>query len=121
MEPIEVILDDPHRGRQRIVARVQPPHQRHLDLDEIEAARNFDSREVREQALLVLIRELLRGASPLPAHLVEEARELGWNDDQLLEAIAFVSLESFTAMINVAGDVPPDGSIEESRTLRTAA
>jgi hypothetical protein len=36
MDPIEVILDDPHRGRQRIVGRVQPPQQRHGDLDEIE-------------------------------------------------------------------------------------
>jgi hypothetical protein len=36
MEPIEVVLDDPHRGRERIVVRVQPPQQRHGDLDEIE-------------------------------------------------------------------------------------
>ena len=58
--------------------------------------------------------------SPLPAHLVEEAREADWTDEQILEAIAFVALEAFTAMVNVAGDVPVDGSIEESRTLRAA-
>ena len=29
-----------------------------------------------------------------------------------------MSLEGFTAMINVAGEVPVDGSAEESRTLR---
>ena len=44
-------------------------------------------------------------------HLHEEAREAGWSDEQLLEAIAFVALECFTAMINVAGDVPVDGSV----------
>src|SRR5947208_1078804 len=55
-----------------------------------------------------------------PTHFVEEAREAGWTDEQLLEAIAFVSLESFTAMVNVTGDVPVDGSVEESRTLRAA-
>jgi hypothetical protein len=36
MDPIEVVIDDPHRGRQRIVGRVQPPQVRRGDLDEIE-------------------------------------------------------------------------------------
>jgi hypothetical protein len=36
MDPIEVIVEDPHRGRQRIVGRVQPPQQSHGDLDAIE-------------------------------------------------------------------------------------
>ena len=36
MEPIEVVIDDPHHGRQRIVGRVEPPQQRRGDLDEIE-------------------------------------------------------------------------------------
>jgi hypothetical protein len=36
MEPIEVVLDDPHRGRQRIIGRVQPPQQHHDDLDALE-------------------------------------------------------------------------------------
>ena len=53
-------------------------------------------------------------------HLHEEAREEGWSDEQLLEAIAFVSLESLTAMVNVAGDVPVDGSVEDARVLRAA-
>ena len=50
-------------------------------------------------------------------HLHEEAREIGWTDEQLLEAIAFVALEGFTAMVNVAGDVPVDGSTERDRLL----
>ena len=53
-------------------------------------------------------------------HLHEEAREAGWSDEQLLEAIAVVALEAFTAMVNVAGDVPVDGSVEETRVLRAA-
>jgi hypothetical protein len=36
MEPIEVVVDDPRRGRERIVGRVLPPQQRRGDLDEIE-------------------------------------------------------------------------------------
>ncbi len=53
-------------------------------------------------------------------YLHEEAREAGWDDEQLLEAIAAVSLEGFTAMVNVAGEVPLDGSSEESRILKAA-
>ena len=45
-----------------------------------------------------------------PMHLHEEAREAGWDDEEILEAIAAVSLEGFTAMVNVAGEVPVDGS-----------
>jgi alkylhydroperoxidase family enzyme len=54
-------------------------------------------------------------------HLHEEAREAGWTDEQLLEAIAYASLETFTAMVNVAGEVPVDGSDEESRTRKLRA
>jgi hypothetical protein len=36
MDPIEVVIEDPHRGRQRIVGRVQPPERRRGDLDAIE-------------------------------------------------------------------------------------
>jgi alkylhydroperoxidase family enzyme len=53
-------------------------------------------------------------------HLHEEAREAGWEDEQLLEAIAIVSLETFAAMVNVAGDVPVDASCEASRALEAA-
>src|SRR5215208_5770343 len=50
----------------------------------------------------------------------EEAREAGWSDEQLLEAIAYMSLESLTAVVNVAGEVPVDGSVEGTRVLRAA-
>ncbi len=53
-------------------------------------------------------------------HLHEEAREAGWSDEQILEAIAYVALEGFTALVNVAGEVPVDGSVEEQRILRAA-
>jgi AhpD family alkylhydroperoxidase len=91
-----------------------------IGLDEIAAAKAWGSEDPHEQALLDLLRASVEGVQPLPAHLVEEARESGWTDEQLLEAFAFVSMEAFTAMVNVAGDVPADGSVEESRTLRAA-
>ncbi len=93
-----------------------------LGLDEVALAREFDSNDPRQAALLRYLKSLVDTGTRPPVHLHEEAREAGWDDAELLEAIAHLSLESFTAMINVAGEVPVDGSVEESRTstLRAA-
>ena len=90
-----------------------------LSFDEVALAREFDSRDEREAALLRYLKSLLRDGRP-PMHLHEEAREAGWDDEQILEAIAAVTLEGFTAMVNVAGEVPVDGSTEASRALEAA-
>jgi alkylhydroperoxidase family enzyme len=91
-----------------------------LGLDEVARAREFDSSDPKQAALLRYLKTALEADGDTPMHLHEEARELGWDDEQLIEAIAFASLEVFTAMVNVAGDVPIDGSAEDSRTLRAA-
>jgi AhpD family alkylhydroperoxidase len=90
-----------------------------LSFDEVALAREFDSRDEREAALLRYLKSLLRDGRP-PMHLHEEAREAGWDDEQILEAIAAVTLEGFTAMVNVAGEAPVDGSTEASRALEAA-
>jgi alkylhydroperoxidase family enzyme len=90
-----------------------------LALDEVAAARKFSSKDERESALLRYLQALLVDGRP-PMHLHEEAREAGWDDEQILEAIAAVALEGFSAMVNVAGEVPVDGSSEESRALQAA-
>jgi AhpD family alkylhydroperoxidase len=89
-------------------------------VDEVALARQFRSNDPREAALLRYLQSLLQEQGRPPMHLHEEAREAGWDDEQILEAIAAVALEGFTAMINVAGEIPVDGSNEESRTLRAA-
>jgi len=94
-----------------------------LGLDEIALAREFDSRDEREHALLRFVRALLESENP-PAppalHLHEEAREAGWTDEQILEAVAHVALGQFSSLITRSGDVPRDGSEEEGRLLRAA-
>jgi alkylhydroperoxidase family enzyme len=91
-----------------------------VPLDDIALARQFDSRDEREAALLRYLHALLEQGGRLPMHLHEEAREAGWDDEQILEAIAAVALEAFTAMVNVAGEIPVDGSSEASRALQAA-
>lgn len=90
-----------------------------LGLDDIALAREFSSSDAREAALLRYLRALVVDGRP-PQHLHEEAREAGWDDEEILEAIAIVALESLAAMVNVAGEVPVDGSVEGSRTLSAA-
>jgi alkylhydroperoxidase family enzyme len=92
-----------------------------LGLDEVALAREFGSRDPRQAALLSYLKALVDTGARPPMHLHEEAREAGWDDEQLLEAIAYLTLESFTAMINVAGEVPVDGSVEESRAAALRA
>ena len=91
-----------------------------IGIDEVAAARDWESSDPREAALLRYLRALVEHRGHALMHLHEEARETGWTDEQLLEAIAFASLESLTAMVNVAGEVPVDGSVEDTRVLRAA-
>jgi alkylhydroperoxidase family enzyme len=90
-----------------------------LALDEVALARQFSSNDEAEAALLRYLQAMVEDGRP-PMHLHEEAREAGWDDEQILEAIAAVALEAFTAMVNVAGEVPVDGSNEASRALKAA-
>jgi AhpD family alkylhydroperoxidase len=91
-----------------------------LGVDEVALAREWHSSDPRHAALLRYLQPLLADRARAPEHLHEEAREAGWTDEQLLEGIAHVALESFTAMVNVAGEIPVDGSVEETRALRAA-
>ena len=91
-----------------------------LGLDEVALAREFDSVDEREAALLRFVKGLLQAEGPPPLHLQEEAREAGWTDEQILEAVSHVALSSFGNLVTRAGDVPIDGSAEEARLQQAA-
>ena len=46
------------------------------------------------------------GISPL--YLLEEAREVDWTDEQILEALTIVALNEFQSLIANAGGLPVD-------------
>ena len=79
-----------------------------LGLDEISRARSFDSGEEREKALLVFLEAVLATDGRPAAHLGEEAREAGWTDEELLEAVAHVALNEFQSLIANAAALPQD-------------
>src|SRR5215210_7710317 len=110
-----------HQGSQYALSTLQrTAREAGLGLDEIALAREFDSRDERESILLRYVRFLLEGEGAPPRHLHEEALEGGWTDEQILETIAHVALASFGNLVTRAGDVPNDGSGEESRLLKAA-
>lgn len=120
LERIALAVAEHHRSRPGIALHERTARQAGLGIDEVSRARSWDSREPAQVALLRYLRAVVEDRGHVPMHLHEEAREAGWTDEQLLEGIAVVALESFTAMVNVAGEVPVDGSVEETRFLRAA-
>jgi alkylhydroperoxidase family enzyme len=110
-----------HQGSEYALAALQrTAREAGLGLDEIAQAREFESGDEREAALLRFVKALLTSEGRPPLHLHEEAREAGWTDEQILEAIAHVALASFGNLVTRAGDVPIDGSAEESRLAQAA-
>jgi alkylhydroperoxidase family enzyme len=120
IERIALAVAEHYRSKPGIAIHTRTARHAGVGIDEVAAARDWDSSDPREAALLRYLRALIEQRGHAPMHLHEEAREAGWTDEQLLEAIAIASLESLTAMVNVAGEVPVDGSVEDTRVLRAA-
>jgi AhpD family alkylhydroperoxidase len=120
LERIALAVAAHFRSAPGLALHTRTARQAGVGIDEVSLAQEWQSRDPREAALLRYLEPLLTERAHAPAHLHEEAHEAGWSDEQLLEAIAALTLESFTAMVNVAGEVPVDGSFEETRVLRAA-
>jgi AhpD family alkylhydroperoxidase len=118
-ERIGLAVAEQYASKPGLQLHTRTARQAGLGIDEVARARRWDSGDPHDAALLRYLRPLLTERTA-PHHLLEEAREAGWADEQLLEAIAVLSLESFTAMVNLAGEIPVDGSVEATRILRAA-
>lgn len=79
-----------------------------LGLDELTRARRFASDDPQEAALLRFLEALIATDGRPSAHLGEEAREAGWSDEQILEAVAHVALNEFQSLIANAAELPHD-------------
>jgi len=121
LERIALAVADHYESGPGIALHTRAGRAAGLGINEVALAREWDATDEREAALLRYLKHVVQHGGRAPMHLHEEAREAGWSDEQILEAISYVALESFTALINVAGEVPVDGSVEESRTERLRA
>ena len=120
LERVALAVAEHYDSEPGIALHSRTARQAGLSLDEVALAREFDSRDEREAALLRYLKAVLEQRGGAPMHLHEEAREAGWEDEQILEAVAHVALDTFTNLVTRAGEVPKDGSGEGSRLLQAA-
>ena len=90
-----------------------------LGLDEVSRARSFTSGDPRQAALLAFLEAVLEGDGRPQAHLHEEAREVGWTDEEILEAVAHLAMNEFQSLIANAAALPHDQT--DPKVLPTAA
>lgn len=81
-----------------------------LGLDEISRARSFESADEREATLLAFLEATLEAGGRPAHHLLEEAREIGWTDEQILEAVTHLALNEFQSLVANAAALPHDQS-----------
>ncbi|HEY1286051.1 MAG TPA: carboxymuconolactone decarboxylase family protein [Solirubrobacterales bacterium] len=84
-----------------------------LGLDEVSRARSFASSDEKEAALLRFLEATLEADGVPPHHLHEEAREIGWTDEEILEAVGHVALNEFQSLIAGAAALPKDQATPE--------
>ena len=90
-----------------------------LGLDEVARARDFTSSDEKQQALLTLLKATLAYDEPVPTHLVEEAREAGWTDSMIIEAVAEMALAQLQSLFAAAAELPLESS--DPAVLHSAA
>jgi AhpD family alkylhydroperoxidase len=90
-----------------------------LGLDEISRARSWSSTDPREAALLTFLKAVFEVDGHPAHHLLEEAREVDWSDEEILEAVAHVALNEFQSLMANAAALPQDQS--DPSTLPAAA
>lgn len=90
-----------------------------LGLDEVSRARSFTSGDSREAALLAFLEAALDSDGAPPIHLHEEAREVGWSDEEILEGVGHLALNEFQSLIAQAAALPQDQATP--RVLPSAA
>ena len=98
-----------HRGDSySVVQYAKTARNAGLGLDEVSRARSFTSSDPREAALLVYLKAALEADGDPPLYLHEETREAGWDDEQILEALAHVALGEFQILLAAAAALPKD-------------
>ena len=68
--------------------------------DEIERAQRFESEDEQRAAALRFAREVVESRGHPSDESLEEAREAGYTDEQIIEMVATVVLSTFTNYMN---------------------
>lgn len=120
-ERIALAVAEYRRSEYEVAVHARSARTIGLSLDEVDHARRFFSRDEKEAALLRYLESALENKGSVPIHLHEEAREQGWSDEEILEALAHVALADFATLVTLAGEIPLEGNAREVKPLSEAA
>ena len=118
LERIAIAVAEHYHSEPGIALHARTARQAGIGLDELALAREFDSREEREATLLRYLKALVEGGGKPPMHLHEEAREAGWSDEEILDAVAETALAEFESLFASVAALPQEG---DPAVLREAA
>ncbi len=118
-ERIALAVAEHREDSYSIAQHAKSARQAGLGLDEVSRARSFTSSDPKEAALLEFLHAALERDGSPPLHLHEEAREVGWSDEEILEAVGHLALNEFQSLIASAAALPKDQATP--RVLPSAA
>jgi alkylhydroperoxidase family enzyme len=68
--------------------------------DEVERAQRFESEDEQRAAALRFAREVVENRGHPSEEALEEVRNAGYNDEQIIEMVATINLATFTNYMN---------------------
>lgn len=112
-ERIALAVAEHHGDSSAIAQHAKTAKAAGLGLDEVSRARSFKSADEKEAALLVFLEATIEAGGRPDTYLVEEAREAGWSDEEIVEAVAHLALNQFQSLIGSAAELPLDHAVPD--------
>ena len=88
LERIALAVAEHYRSQPSLAIHTRTARQAGVGIDEVAAARDWESADPPRRRCCATCARCVEQRGHAPMHLHEEAREAGWSDEQLLEAIA---------------------------------
>ncbi len=79
-----------------------------LSDEEIMAVRTFQSPDAKRQALLAFVKRVIETKGFVEDSEVEAVRQAGYDDGQIVEAVAYIGLATYSNLFNAVYDTPLD-------------
>ena len=90
-----------------------------MSKDEIERAQRFESEDEQRAATLRFAREVVETRGHPSEEALEEVRNAGYTDEQIVEMVATVNLATFTNYMNDFMGTEVDLPVQKPRSDRT--
>jgi alkylhydroperoxidase family enzyme len=110
LERIALAVAEHYRSKPGIAIHNRTARQAGVGIDEVALAREWESSDPKEAALLRYLKPIVQQPGSAPHHLLEEAREAGWTDEQIIEAVAEMALAQFQSLFAAAAELPLESS-----------